>query len=67
MTPRKVTTLNLRIDVAVKNSLILAARREHRSLTNMIEVLVCDDCRAHDISVPGLQAPSTRGGADGPG
>jgi len=50
MSARKTAILNLRIDPAVKAALREAARREHRSIANMIEVLTrryCDEAEIH--------------------
>lgn len=46
MSARKTALLNLRIEPAIKDALREAARREHRSIANMVEVLTrryCDD------------------------
>jgi len=46
MPARKTALLNLRIDPAIKSALQEAARREHRSIANMVEVLTrryCED------------------------
>lgn len=52
MPPRKTTTLTLRIDPAIKEGLRLAAEREHRSMTNMFEVLIRDYCEREGIGIP---------------
>ena len=46
MSRTKVATLNLRISPALKAAVREAASREHRSVANMVEVLIrrhCDD------------------------
>ena len=46
MAKTKISTLNLRIEPAVKDAVREAAAREHRSIANMVEVLIrrhCDD------------------------
>jgi len=49
---RKVATLNLRIDPAIKDALRLAAEQEHRSIANLIEVLVRRHCEQVGIVIP---------------
>jgi hypothetical protein len=53
MVATKSTTLTLRIDPDVKEALRTAAGQEHRSLTNMIEVLIRDYCSQHKIEIQG--------------
>jgi hypothetical protein len=48
----KTATLTLRIDPALKEGLRTAAQREHRSIANMVEVLVRDYCERTDIEIP---------------
>ena len=45
MPAQKTTTLNLRVDPAIKEALREAAQRENRSIANMIEVLIRRHCR----------------------
>jgi hypothetical protein len=52
MTAKKTTTLNLRIDPAIKEALKLAADQDHRSITNFIEILVRKHCDDAGISIP---------------
>ncbi len=56
MTARKVATLNLRIDPDLKEAARIAAGREHRSVTNWIEVLIRERCETHGIPTPEQQA-----------
>lgn len=56
MTPRKTATLNLRVDPLVKDAVRVAAEREHRSVANLIEVLIRRHCAAVGIPVPEQQA-----------
>jgi hypothetical protein len=44
MTAKKTTTLNLRIDPVLKEALRNASIRDHRSLANMVEVLILKYC-----------------------
>lgn len=49
---KKTATLTLRIDPALKEALRTAALREHRSIANMIEVLIRQHCEASGIAIP---------------
>ena len=51
----KPTTLTLRIDPAVKEGLRLLAEKDHRSLTNMVEVMIRDRCKLNNIVIPEQQ------------
>jgi len=48
----KISTLNLRIDPAVKAAVREAATREHRSVANMVEVLIRRHCDEAGITIP---------------
>jgi len=48
----KTTTLTLRIDPVIKEGLRLLADKEHRSLTNMVEVMIRDYCKLRNITLP---------------
>jgi len=52
MSPKKTTTLNLRVDPAVKEAIKIAANRDHRSVANMIEMLIRKHCEQEDITIP---------------
>jgi len=52
MATTKTATVTFRIDPAVKEALRTAAAREHRSIANMVEVLIRDYCGHHGISIP---------------
>ena len=52
MTTTKNTTLTLRVDPMIKEGLRLLAEKEHRSLTNMIEVMIRDHCKLHNVTLP---------------
>lgn len=56
MTAKKTTTLNLRIDPAIKEVLKIASDQEHRSITNFIELLVRRHCEQAGISIPEQRA-----------
>ncbi|WP_288356348.1 ribbon-helix-helix protein, CopG family [uncultured Cycloclasticus sp.] len=51
MSPKKTTTLNLRVDPAIKEAIKEAANREHRSVANMIEMLIRKHCENEGITV----------------
>jgi len=52
----KTSTLTFRIAPALKEALRTAAVREHRSIANMVEVLIRDYCERNDISLAGFGA-----------
>jgi len=52
MSPSKTATLNLRIDPRIKEAARIAALREHRSIANLIEVLIRQHCASKCISIP---------------
>lgn len=56
MTAKKTTTLNLRIDPAIKEALKLASEQEHRSITNFVELLVRRHCQQAGITIPEQRA-----------
>jgi hypothetical protein len=55
MTTTKTITLTLRIDPMIKEGLRLLAEKEHRSLTNMVEVMIRDYCELHNVTLPEQQ------------
>lgn len=52
MAGTKATTLTLRIDPAIKEGLRAVAAQEHRSLANMIEVMILDYCGRNGVTIP---------------
>lgn len=52
MTTAKTTTLAFRIEPALKEALRTAAKREHRSIAKMVEVLIRDYCSRSGIAIP---------------
>lgn len=52
MARTKVSTLNLRIEPAIKAAVREAAAREHRSVANMVEMLIRRHCDQTGISIP---------------
>lgn len=51
MAKTKISTLNLRIEPAVKQAVREAAAREHRSVANMVEVLIRRHCDQAGITI----------------
>lgn len=64
MTPKKTTTMNLRVDPFIKVAIREAADREHRSITNMVEMLIRQHCKQVGISIPVQQGLQFNGDAD---
>ncbi len=52
MAPKRTATLNLRIDPDLKEAARVAAQREHRSVANLIELLVRRHCEEAGIPIP---------------
>jgi hypothetical protein len=52
MAKTKISTLNLRIQPGIKEAVREAAAREHRSVANMVEVLIRRHCDQTGISIP---------------
>jgi len=52
MARTKVSTLNLRIEPGLKQAVKEAAAREHRSVANMVEMLIRRHCDQSNITVP---------------
>lgn len=48
----KTTTLTFRIEPGLKEALRAAAVREHRSIANMVEVMIREYCGRNDIAIP---------------
>lgn len=48
----KISTLNLRIEPGIKAAVREAAAREHRSVANMVEMLIRRHCDASGIRIP---------------
>ena len=55
MTSSKTATLNLRINPGIKEALRIAAEQDHRSIANMVEILIIKHCEAAGISIPEQQ------------
>lgn len=55
MPAKKTTTLNLRVDPVIKEAVREAAILEHRSIANLIEVLIRKHCKVAGIPIPEQQ------------
>lgn len=64
MPPKKTSTLNLRIDPLLKEAARVAAQREHRSIANLIEVLIRKHCEEVGIPIPEQQSLFKEGDID---
>lgn len=51
MPSTKTATLTFRIDPGLKDALRAAAQQEHRSIANMVEVLIRDHCEQRGIAI----------------
>ena len=56
MVATKTATLNLRIDPHLKDALRTASLIEHRSIANMVEVMIREHCSSKGIAVLEQQA-----------
>jgi hypothetical protein len=61
MASNKTATLTLRLDPTLKDALRNAAEQEHRSLANMVEVMILDYCGRHGHAVPNAAEETKRG------
>lgn len=48
---KKTATLNLRVDPVIKEAIRDAAARQHRSIANMVEMLIREHCKAEGFPV----------------
>ncbi len=60
MATAKTTTLTFRIEPELKEALRTAAEREHRSIANMIAVLIMDHCEHNGIPIPEVPAATNK-------
>ncbi|MCG8053818.1 MAG: hypothetical protein JAZ15_21735 [Candidatus Thiodiazotropha endolucinida] len=51
MATNKTTTLTFRIEPSLKEALRSAAQQEHRSIANMVEVLIREHCGRRGIEI----------------
>ena len=57
MATGKTTTLTFRIEPALKEGLRAASVQEHRSIANMIAVMIRDYCRRNGVEIPESGVP----------
>ena len=55
--PNRTVTTTFRTQPGVRDALQIAAGRENRSLSNLIEQLAIEHCRRQGIPIVGLEAP----------
>lgn len=55
MATSKTTTLTFRIEPCLKEALRTVAAREHRSIANMVEVLIRDYCGRVGVEIAATQ------------
>lgn len=60
MPKTKISTLNLRIHPAVKHAVREAAALEHRSVANMVEMLIRRHCDQAGIRIAETPGPTAR-------
>lgn len=62
MATTKSTTLTFRIEPTLKEALRMAAEQEHRSIANMVEVMIRDYCAKAEVPIaePTLSSKSSR-------
>lgn len=53
MATNKTATLTFRIEPGLKEALRTAAHQEHRSIANMVEVLIRDYCERNGVKITG--------------
>ena len=61
MTAEKTVSMSFRVSPKFKALLELAAARENRSLTNMLETLVFAHCEQHRLHAPPVKARQAKG------
>lgn len=57
MATTKTTTLTFRIEPNIKEALCTAADRDHRSIANMVAVMIREHCARVGIAIQDKQAP----------
>ena len=60
MANAKTATLSFRIEPALKEALRTVAEQEHRSIANMVEVMIREYCGRLDVAAEELPAPTGR-------
>ena len=57
MATEKTTTLTFRIEPRIKEALCIAADRDHRSIANMVAVMIREHCARVGIPIQDKQVP----------
>lgn len=60
MTSTKTATLTFRIEPELKEAVRVAAVNEHRSIANMIAVMIRDYCGRVEVEIQELPAPAVK-------
>jgi uncharacterized protein (DUF1778 family) len=55
MVASKTAVLNIRVHPDIKEVIRVAAKREHRSVANMVEMLILKHCEEVGINIPEQQ------------
>jgi hypothetical protein len=55
MVAKKTAALNIRIDPDIKNAVSYLAKKNRRSIANMVEILIIEQCERDGISIPEQQ------------
>lgn len=55
MVAKKTAALNIRIDPDIKNAVSDLAKKHRRSVANMVEILIIEQCERDGISIPEQQ------------
>ena len=58
MATGKTSTLTFRIEPALKDALRAAAEKEHRSIANMVAVMIRDYCGNNGVTIAKTGAPA---------
>lgn len=61
MSTGKTATLTIRIEPALKDAIRAAAEQEHRSIANMIEVMIRQYCLRSEIAIAELPVAPSKG------
>jgi len=57
MASGKTATLSFRIEPGLKEALRAAAEQEHRSIANMVEVMIREYCGRNGVAIPDQGLP----------
>jgi hypothetical protein len=55
MVAKKTAALNIRINPNIKNAVSDLAKKHRRSVANMVEVLIVEQCEKEGVSIPKQQ------------